>query len=385
MSEQRRFECTIMRGGSSKAVFFKKDRLPDDAVLRDRIILAAFGSPDVRQIDGLGGSDITTSKVAIIGPPTKEDADIDYLFGQVQINAPEVIWNTNCGNISAAVGPFAIDEGLVEAQEPYTILRINKLSTDKTIIARVPVKGGKAVVQGDYEIPGVPGSGAKIELDYKECIGAATGRLLPTGNVSDILDVPGIGRVEVSIVDIANSVCFVKAEDIGVNGYMSPPEIRGDKELQNKLEAIRNEAAKAMGLISEGDVALEKSPIQPLISFVSQANDYIDYGTGKTIKGEDMDFAARILFNQMPTDSFPITATICISVASQIKGTVVNSIMNENQVGRGAVNFGHARGINHVEVVVNENNGNITVEKALVGRTARRLMDGNVYVRPDVF
>jgi len=214
LREQEMFKCTIMRGGTSKAVFLKKNELPSDPVLRDKIILGIFGSPDVRQIDGLGGSDITTSKVAIIGPPTRDDADIDYNFGQVQIKLSEVVWNANCGNISSAVGPYAIDEGMVKVSEPYTTVRINNVNTKKILIAKVEVKNGKAVVDGDFTIDGVPGTGSKIELDFKNTFGAATGKLLPTGNSIDVLNVNGLGKIPVSIVDIANIICYVNAKDV---------------------------------------------------------------------------------------------------------------------------------------------------------------------------
>lgn len=381
MHQQEMFRCTIMRGGTSKAIFFKRNELPTDPELREKVILAVFGSPDVRQIDGLGGSDITTSKVAIIGPPTREDADVDYLFGQVQLNAAKVEWNANCGNISAAVGPYAIDEGMVKATEPYTTVRIHNVNTNKILLAEVEVEDGCAVVEGDYAIDGVPGTGSKIELDYHLCYGSISGKLLPTGNTVDILDVEGVGQIPASIVDIANSVCFIEAKSIGLSGYESPPEVRANHKLQDTLEKIREAAALKCGFIKPGERAINASPIQPLISFVSPAAYYKDYGTGKEIRKEDMDFSARILFNQMPTDSFPGTATICISVASQIEGTLVNRLLSEEDKGKGYIDFGHARGVNHVEVSVENTENGPIVKRTIFNRTARRIMDGYVYVK----
>lgn len=190
MSEMLRVRCAILRGGTSKGIFLHENDLPRDRVLRDRMILAIFGSPDVRQIDGLGGADPLTSKLAIIGPSSRPDADVDYTFGQVSIKEPLIDYSGNCGNISAAVGPFAIDEGLVRAQEPVTYVRIHNTNTGKIIVAEVPVQNGKAKVTGDYQIDGVPGTGAKIMLDFAGTAGAATGRLLPTGRPIDVLDVP---------------------------------------------------------------------------------------------------------------------------------------------------------------------------------------------------
>lgn len=382
MHEQIRLYCTIMRGGTSKAVFIKKNELPADPVLRDKTILAIFGSPDVRQIDGLGGSDITTSKVAIIGPPTRDDADIDYNFGQVQLKTAEVVWNANCGNISSAVGPYAVDEGMVKVTEPVTAVRIHNVNTRKILTEYVPVKDGMAVVEGNYVLDGVPGTGAKLELDYAGTAGAVTGKLLPTGNPMDVLDVPDVGKVEASIVDIANSVCFIDAASVGAKGTETPPEIRANKALMDKLEAVRNAAALKCGFIESGEIALEKSPIQPMISFVSSAVDYMDYGSGKTINGAtEADFLARILFNQLPTDTFPGTATVCIATAAMIEGTVVNRVCKTGAKERGMVCFGHARGINKVGVDVENTTDGPKVNKVLFSRTARRIMDGVVYVK----
>lgn len=381
MKQQEMFKCTIMRGGTSKAVFLKKNELPQDEALRDKVILAIFGSPDVRQIDGLGGSDITTSKVAIIGPSSRDDADVDYNFGQVQLNSEEIIWNANCGNISSAVGPYAIDEGFIKVTEPFTTVRIHNVNTQKVLVATIAVKDGCALIDGDYKVDGVPGTGSKIELDYKYTFGAVTGKLLPTGNVVDILDVEGVGKIPASIVDIANSVCFVKAESVGVKGWEGTPEIKGNNELMSKLEAIREAAALKCGFIKPGEKAIEASPIQPLISFVSPSVDYQDYASGNTIKKEDVDFLARVLFNQLPTDTFPGTATICAAVASQIKGTVVNQVMAVKQKQEGFVAFGHARGVNNVEVSVDNTLEGPVVQKAIFCRTARRILDGYVYVR----
>jgi len=381
MRNQESFRCTIMRGGTSKAVFLKKNELPADPAQRDRVILAIFGSPDVRQIDGLGGSDITTSKVAVIGPPTREDADVDYTFGQVQLKTAEVLWDANCGNISSAVGPYAIDEGMVRAAEPVTTVRIHNTNTGKILVAEVEVENGAAKVEGSFSIDGVPGSGSMIRLNFAGTAGASTGRLLPTGHPVDVLDVEGLGRIPVSIVDLANTVCFVEAKSVGATGIESAPEIRADQALCRRLELVREAAAVACGFIRPGQRALEKSPIRPIIAFVSEARDYTDYGTGALIAGEDMDFAARNLFNQLPTDTFPTTATFCIATAAQIEGTLVNRVCKERAHRLNLVRFGHSRGVNQVEVEVENRPEGPIVKKAVFLRTARRIMDGIVYVK----
>lgn len=381
--EQEIVRCTIMRGGTSKAVFIKNNELPSDVELRNKIILAIFGSPDLRQIDGLGGSDITTSKVAIIGPPTHEDADIDYTFGQVQITEAEVGWDTNCGNISSAVAPYAIDEGMVKVTEPYTYVRIHNTNTKKILVSKVQVKNRKAVVCGDYVVDGVPGTGARIDLDYRMTWGSATGKLLPTGNVVDILKIDGLGDIPVSIVDIANPACFVKASDIGITGTEARPDIIANPELMVKLEKIRSHAAVRCGFVDKAEEATAKSPCRPMISFVAPPTDYKDYVTGRVIRKEDVDFLGRVLWNQLPTETFTGTGTICVAVASQIEGSIVNQVCSPQAKERASVRLGHARGVNVVEVEVSEHEEEIVIKKAVLGRTARRIMDGYVYIKPD--
>lgn len=376
--EQELYHCTIMRGGTSKAIYLKRNELPEDPVLRDKIILGIFGSPDLRQIDGLGGSDITTSKVAIIGPATREDADVDYTFGQVQLTTAEIAWNTNCGNISSAVGPYAIDEGMVKVSEPYTTVRIHNTNTGKILNAIVEVRGGRAAVSGNYVLDGVPGSGAKIALDYSQTFGSATGKLLPTGNAQDILDVPGLGKIPVSIVDIANSACFVKAESLGITGTEARPDIMANPELMKKLEAIRSAAALACGFVKPGENATEVSPLRPMIAFVAPPTDYVDYVNGEMIHAGEADFIARVLWNQMPTETFTGTGSICITVASRIPGTVVSEVCHHHDPV--TVRFGHARGINEVDVRIQKTQEGFVVERAVFNRTARRIMDGYVYV-----
>jgi len=380
MKEQQLLKCTYMRGGTSKAVFFKKNELPENEERRDEIIKAVFGT-DVRQIDGMGGADITTSKVAIISQSERSDADVDYNFGQVQIGENFIVWDNNCGNISSAVGPYAIDEGMVKVTDPITEVRIHNTNTQKVLIARVETKEGRAAVHGDFVLDGVPGTGSKIELDYKMTYGAATGRLLPTGNVVDTLDVQGVGEIAVSIVDIANPVCFVKAEDIGLRGDESKPELKANKDVLKKLEAIRAKTALTCGFVNNVDDATLKSPTRPMIAFVSSAHDYTDYVTGKTIHEKDLDFLSRVIWNQEPVDTYTGTGTVCTCVASQIEGTLVNQVCGSEPQKSGLVRFGHGRGINSVFTEVSKENNEFVVKKAVFNRTARRIMDGYVYVK----
>lgn len=215
-SEVISVKCSIVRGGTSKGIFILENELPSDPVLRDKYVLEIFGSPDVRQIDGLGGADVLTSKLAIVGPSSREDADVDYTFGQVSFVDAKVDYKSNCGNISAGVGPFAIDNGLVKAVEPYTTVRIHQVNTDSIINAKVEVKDGRAVIEGDLHIDGVPALGSTVELDFSDSVGSITGRLLPTGNVTDTITTQDGTSYEVSIVDAAIPTVFIKAEALGL-------------------------------------------------------------------------------------------------------------------------------------------------------------------------
>jgi 2-methylaconitate cis-trans-isomerase PrpF len=229
MEIQELVRCTIMRGGTSKGIFFHRSDLPKDQELRDKIIRRVFGAPDFREIDGLGGADPLTSKAVVIGPSTRQDCDVDYLFGQVNMAEPTIDWKSNCGNLASAVGPFAIDEGLVDGIEPITKVMIHQVNTGRVIVAEVPVKGNRAEVEGTHRIDGCPGTGAKIILDWADSAGAFTGKLLPTGNTTDILDVEGEGKFEVSLVDAAIPVVFIRAEALGLKGSETPQEIDANK------------------------------------------------------------------------------------------------------------------------------------------------------------
>ncbi len=276
MSEYKpnvKIPCVYMRGGTSKAVFFHDKDLPQDVEQRDKVILSAFGSPDRRQIDGMGGANTSTSKVAIIKKSSRPGIDVDYDFGQVDIAAPIVGKTMNCGNISSAVGPFAIDEGLVEAVEPITEVHIFNTNTQKEIIAQVPVKDGRAMTEGDFAIDGVPGTGAKVTLKFVGPQGAASGKLLPTGNVKDTIEIDG-KEYEYSFVDAANPVIFVHPKDFGVTGTETPAQFNAlpdCQEICRKLEIIRGTGAIILGFAKDLEDAKKNSQTLPKIAFCHQA------------------------------------------------------------------------------------------------------------------
>jgi 2-methylaconitate cis-trans-isomerase PrpF len=384
MAEQRRIRCVLMRGGTSRGLYVMRNELPQDPALRDRVILAMYGSPDVRQIDGIGGADALTSKLAIIGPPTREDADVDYTFGQVSITSPSVDYAGNCGNISSGVGPFAIDEGLVDAVEPKTTVRIHQTNTKSIIVAEVPVREGKAAVEGDYSVAGVPGTGARIGLDFSDTAGAVTGQILPTGNVRDVLQVDGVGQVEVSIVDAGNPVIFVRASRLGLLGTESPAEIDADAGLLDSIERVRGHAAQRIGMVGEWREAAEKSPYVPFIALVGPAQEYTSLGTGELVKSREVDFVSRLLFMLRMHKAYPITGTVCTGAAARIPGTIVQEVAGQSPEGH-VVRIGHPSGVIDVEAEVDVGSSGPILRRASVGRTARRIMEGYIFVPEQIY
>ncbi len=377
---QVRITAVYMRGGSSKAVFFMEKDIPSDPESRDRVILAAFGSPDpnARQIDGMGGAVSTTSKVAIISPSKVPGTDVNYNFGQVSVTAPLIDYKGNCGNISSAVGPFAIDEGLVSAQEPMTTVRIWQENTRKVIIAEVPVKDKKHQVEGNYSIDGVPGSGAKVTLRFLEPGGSVTGKLLPTGNVRDTVETQQYGTFTVSIVDAANPVVFLKASELGLDGT-EIDEIDSNPEILCKLQVIRGYAAVMIGLAETPEEAAEYSPAIPKIAFVCEAKKYKAI-TGRLITAADIDLVARIMSMGKLHRAFALTGAICTAGAAKIEGTVVNQVMDEAGLSRDEIRIGHPGGILPVKPLIEKREGDFYYVEAIAGRTARRLMEGFVLV-----
>jgi 2-methylaconitate cis-trans-isomerase PrpF len=377
--EQKRIRCAFMRGGTSRGLFVMRGELPAQPKMRDRVILRMYGSPDVRQIDGVGGADPLTSKFAIIGPPTREDADVDYTFAQVSIDEPLVDYKGNCGNISSAVGPFAIDEGLVDPVEPTTTVRIHQTNTGCMLTAQVPVVNGKAAVEGDYHIDGVPGTGARIDLDFSDTAGAVTGQFLPTGNPMDRMDVDGVGLVDVSIVDAGNPCAFVRAADLGIRGTETPDEIDADQALNDRIERVRGAVAARIGLVEDWGDAARESPYIPFFVLVSPPADYLDFTTDQVVKAEDVDFVARLLFMLRMHKAYAVTGTVCTGAAAKIPGTIVYQAARPESHDRSLVRIGHPAGVIDVQAAV-QSGDTLRLSRASVVRTARRIMEGYVFV-----
>jgi 2-methylaconitate cis-trans-isomerase PrpF len=368
-----------MRGGTSKAVVLHEEDIPSEYEARKQVLFKIFGSPDVRQIDGLGGADPLTSKCAVVGPSPTKDADISYTFYQIGIDRP-FLGEGLCGNVSSTPAPFAIDEGMVKAVEPITRVRIYNTTHKRNLYAEVPVKDGKAATEGDYKIPGVPGTGAKIMLDWREIIGTMTGALLPTGNTTDMIRVEGIGDLKVSIVDSGNVAVFVNAADIGLAGTESAHDVDSNSGLLNKLEAIRGTTGEMLGLIKDRRKSAEENPEFPFLVFVNKSTPYTTF-SGEKIRAEDMDFVARMMFLQKMHKTYAASVSLCTATAAKIPGTVVNEAA-VNDIGlRTVVRFGQPGGVMEVESSVEKRGSEYAVTRLAVARTARRIMEGYVYIR----
>jgi 2-methylaconitate cis-trans-isomerase PrpF len=372
--------AVFMRGGTSKAIMFHARDLPADRAAWDAIFTAAMGTPDPngRQLNGMGGGVSSLSKVCVLAPSEREDADIDYTFGQVLIKDARVDYKGNCGNMSSAVGPFALDEGLVRAEGDTATVRIYNTNTRKIIHATFPVAGGQTRYDGDLEIPGVGGTGAPIRLDFIQPGGATTGRLLPSGRVRDRLEVPGFGSIEASLVDAANAAVFVRASDVGLTGQELPDHLEANPDILKLLDAIRVQASVRMGIAPDLDAARRISTV-PYIGFVSPAADAPTL-SGETTRAADMDFAARVISNGQPHRALPLTVSLCTAVAARIAGTVVAEALPPGMAASGPLRLGMPSGVLTVGADVAQEGGEWVARAGSFYRTARRLFDGRVWV-----
>ncbi|MBS7542809.1 2-methylaconitate cis-trans isomerase PrpF family protein [Ancylobacter oerskovii] len=372
--------AVYMRGGTSRAIIFHAADLPADPAARDAIFLAALGSPDPnrRQLDGLGGAISSLSKIAIVGPSSRPDADVDYTFGQVAIDAPLVQYKGNCGNISSAIGPFALDEGLVAADGDSATVRIHNTNTGKIIVSRFPVSGGQAAVDGDFELQGVAGRGAPIRLSFLEPGGAATGRLLPTGRVRDDLLVEGLGTLSVSMVDAANPVVFVDARSLDMTGTELPDEIEARPGLLARLEAIRAAAAVAMGIAATEAEARTRIRNLPQVGILAAPVDTPTL-SGKVLSASSFHILARMISAGQPHKASPLTGAMCLAIAMRLPGTIAAELARLPSDPDADLIVAHPSGLLPVAARLRED-GAPHAEEAVVYRTARRLMQGSVLV-----
>ncbi|MBT3433721.1 MAG: PrpF family protein [Nitrospinaceae bacterium] len=381
---QRKIPAAFYRGGTSRAIFFHAKDMTEDPKIRDAIFLRAIGSPDPnsRQLDGLGGGTPSLSKVAFIAPSSRPDADVDFTFGQVSINSPQVDYAGNCGNMSSAVGHFAVDEGLVPSPaDGEATVRIHNTNTGKIIISKFQVEGGCAAVEGDYELPGVAGTGSPIRLEFTDPGGASTGKLLPSGAPVDIFDIEGIGEIAVSMVDATTPCIFVRARDLGISGTEAPGAIDTNRGVMVNLEQIRAEAAVRMGISPDRRSASEFSPLVPKVGIVAPPGEYLDQA-GSLVPADTYDILSRMMTMGTIHRAYPLTGSMCLAVAARIPGSIPYEAARTKE---GDLLLGHASGTQPIGAYVSETADGPHAEKIIVYRTARRLMEGAVLVPESVF
>jgi len=392
---QIRIPATYMRGGTSKGVFFRLEDLPASAqqpgTARDRLLQRVIGSPDPygKQTDGMGGATSSTSKCVILSPSSRPDHDVDYLYGQVSIDSDFVDWSGNCGNLSTAAGAFALHAGYVDpARVPKNGIcevRIWQANINKTILAHVPVSGGQVQETGDFELDGVTFPAAEIVLEFldpsDEGEGEGGGALFPTGHLVDELEMPGIGTLPATMITAGIPTVFVNAADIGYSGTELQPAINEDKAALAKLEAIRVAGALRMGLISTAEEALTRQHT-PKVAFVAPAADYVS-SSGKAISAGDIDLNVRAMSMGKLHHAMMGTASVAIATAAAVPGTLVNRAAGGGE--REAVRFGHPSGTLRVGAAVAQVDGQWTVTRAVMSRSARILMEGWVRVPGDSF
>jgi len=394
---QIKVAATYMRGGTSKGVFFRLQDLPEAAQVagpaRDALLLRVIGSPDAygKQIDGMGGATSSTSKTVILSKSTQADHDVDYLFGQVAIDKPFVDWSGNCGNLTAAVGAFAISNGLIDGdripQNGICTVRIWQANISKTIIAHVPITNGEVQETGDFELDGVTFPAAEVQIEFMNPAADEDGdggSMFPTGNLVDVLDVPGIGSFNATMINAGIPTIFINAEDLGYTGTELQDDINSDNAALAKFETIRAYGAVRMGLISHIDEAASRQHT-PKIAIVAKPQTYVS-SSGKSVAAEDIDLLVRALSMGKLHHAMMGTAAVAIGTAAAIPGTLVNLAAGGDTQGKmDAVRFGHPSGTLRVGAEASVVDGQWTVVKAIMSRSARVLMEGFVRVPSDCF
>ena len=378
----RKFKTVFMRGGTSKGCMFLREDLPEDRSQWDPIFLQVMGNPDPKQIDGMGGTVSSNNKIVIVWKSEEKDVDVEYLVGQVIVGKSQVDYKSNCGNMTAAVGPFAVEEGLLTITQPITTVRMLNRNTDKYINVTVPIdpQTGTFAQDGDCHIAGVDGTAAELKVNFLNPAGSKTGKLLPTGNVLDVLDIPGFGKIEASILDVSNPMVLVRAEDIGMKGTELPEEINSNTEVSALLEKIRGTAACMMGFAKDLEDATANSPAVPKVGFFTAPVTFTDIA-GEQVEASDMDLCARVISVFKCHKACPLTSASSISVAAQLEGSIIEKTLSMPGNASGCVRIGHPSGVMTMYPDIVRQDGELKLPGVAVQRTARRIMDGTVYVR----
>ena len=378
----RKFPCVFMRGGTSKGCMFLKDDLPSREQWDD-IFVQAMGSPDPKQIDGLGGCVSSNNKIVVVNKSDRPGIDVDYIVGQSIVGQAKIDYKSNCGNMTAATAPFAVEMGLIEhLTEPTTIVHMFNLNTNKRIDVEVPVKDGQFDNEGTCSIAGVDGTAGELKVNFLDPAGSKTGKLFPTDAAKEVLDLDDFGTIEATILDVSNPIVLVRAADLGISGIELPAEVDANKALAAKLEAIRGAACVKMGFAKDPADATANSPAVPKVGFVQVPTSFTDI-SGKQVDASEMDICARVISVFKCHKACPLTSASSISVAAFVPGTIVNELVTI-QPGQKTVRIGHPSGVMTMYPYLDDPSkplNEINVSGVAVQRTARRIMDGTLYIR----
>lgn len=378
----RKFPVVYMRGGTSKGCLFYREDLPEDSKEWDEIFLQVMGNPDPKQMDGMGGTVSSNNKIVIIWKSALPNVDIEYLVGQVIVGKKQVDYKSNCGNMTAAVPAYAVEEGMVPIVEPVTTVRMLNKNTDKYINVTVPIdpRTHTFAQEGDCHIAGIDGTAAELKVNFLDPAGAKTGKLLPTGKALDVLEIDG-RKIEATILDVSNPLVLVRAEDVGLQGTELPAQVDADKEASALLEKIRGAAAVKMGFARDLEDATAHSPAVPKVGFFTAPVSYTDIA-GNRVDAGQMDLCARVISVFKCHKACPLTAASSIAVAAFVQGSIIEKTLGRQPEGRQAIRLGHPSGVMNVypDLEVREE-GNLDVKGVAVQRTARRIMDGTIYIR----
>lgn len=374
--DQQFIKCALIRGGTSKGVFVRERELPNED--RAKVILALFGSPDSRQIDGLGGGTSTTSKLMIVEPSDKEGVDAQFTFGQVSTDKSVIDYGGTCGNLTFGIGPFAIDEGIIDIGEKCDTVEVTlyNTNTDSYVDQTVPVQNGHSQTKGDFKVYGVPRTYARIDSTFLDPAGGETGSLFPLGEPTIDLDTPE-GTYEVSVLDIVNPVVFVRAQDFGLTGTELPEQIDGDAEILSRIERLRGAACEALGYVDDASNSADVSPGVPKLAFISEPQSYQTSG-GDQVEASTIDLTARIMSMQKLHPVYAVSGACCTAAAALLPGTIPNLV---GDVTDEEITLGHPKGPISVTADVTPNTN--TVHSVTVPRTSRRLIEGTAYYQPD--
>ncbi|MFP9061658.1 2-methylaconitate cis-trans isomerase PrpF family protein [Natrialbaceae archaeon A-chndr2] len=371
---QKHIRATLLRGGTSKGAYFVLEDMPDDESRWDQMLLKTFGSPDSSQVDGIGGSHSTASKVMIVSKSEDPEIDLDFQFAQVSIDHPIVDWGGNCGNMTFAVGPFGLERGLITKEGDETTLVLRNKEADTIVEQTVPLdEKNKPRYDGDFHVHGLPRPGARIRSTFRNPAGSQTDRLFPTGKRKETISVDGVDGIEISVVDVANPVVFVHAQSLGLSGTELPKEINNNERLRESLERIRSHVCAELGFAETPSVATVESPRLPLIAFIGPSQEY-KATSGRRIGSNEIDIVVRAMSVQNPHHAYAVTGGMCTAAAALLEGTVPNHYI-EKHTGK-PVSLGHPKGVMEVGVEIDIPSKILSTS---VDRTARLLMDGCLY------